>query len=70
MYDEAEPLYCRALVIRQKALGLHNLEAATSISKLTVLLEHSHQGASMHQVASACPEGLHRRPSARLCALL
>ncbi len=52
-YDEAEPLYRRALAIREKALGPQHPDTATSINNLAGLL--ASQGASEHPAAAALP---------------
>ncbi len=52
-YDEAEPLYRRALAIKEKALGPQHPNTATSINNLAELLRS--QGASEHPAADALP---------------
>lgn len=37
-YDEAEPLFTRALAIREKALGPEHPDVASSLNNLAVLL--------------------------------
>ncbi len=52
-YDEAEPLYRRALAVREKALGPQHPDTAGSINNLALLLKS--QGASEHPAAAALP---------------
>ncbi len=52
-YDEAEPLYRRALAIDEAALGPQHPDTATDINNHAGLLES--QGASEHPAAAALP---------------